>query len=73
MALDFYLEAAFLDHVGEEHYLIYFIKEESTKKSVQVSSQSMHPINERHREYKKNCWEGKTDLEPLLDLDRIKS
>ncbi len=67
-----YVEAVFLDHIGEDYYLIYFMKEESTKKSLRVSSQSKHPINERHREYKKNCWKEKSILEPLLDLDRIK-
>ena len=66
-----YVEAVFLDQIGEDYYLIYFMKEESRQKSSFFSSQSSHPINVTHKEYKKQCWEEKVFLEPLLDLDRI--
>lgn len=66
-----FVEAVFLDHIGDDYYLIYFMKEEDSKKSVEISSQSSHPLNIGHRQYKKRCWEEKTHLQPLLDLDRI--
>jgi hypothetical protein len=66
-----YVEAVFLDKIGEDDYLIYFMKEENSKKSIEVSLNSKHPINEGHRQYKSKCWEEKFRLEPLLDLDRI--
>ena len=66
-----YVESVFLDQINEDYYLIYFMKEENTQKSLAISSQSTHPINEAHKQYKKKCWEGKKILEPLLDLDRI--
>lgn len=66
-----YVEAVFLDKIGEDYYLIYFMKEKNTQKSLEVSAQSKHPINEMHSQYKKQCWEEKVSLELLLDLDRI--
>lgn len=66
-----FVEAAFLDRIGENYYLIYFMKVEDRKKSSRISSQSEHPINKSHQQYKKRCWEEKIELESLLDLDRI--
>lgn len=66
-----YVECVFLDQIDQEYYLIYFMKEEDTQKSLQVSSQSTHQISLEHKKYKKKCWEEKVCLEPLLDLDRI--
>ncbi len=66
-----YVEAVFLDHIGEDDYLIYFMKEENSQKSVQISSESTHPISKKHCEYKKTCWDERVLLESLLDFDRI--
>jgi len=68
-----YVEAAFLDKLGEDYYLIYFMKEKNSKHSAQIASQSQHPLNEGHRLYKNKCWDEKVTLEVLLDLDRILS
>ena len=71
-----FVEAVFLDHIGEDDYLIYFMKEESREKSRSFSN-SEHPLNQNflskgHQEYKRSCWEEKTELEPLLNIDRIR-
>ena len=71
-----FVEAVFLDHIGEDDYLIYFMKEESREKS-RAFHQSEHPLNQHflsigHQDYKQKCWEGKVELEPLLNMDRIR-
>ena len=71
-----FVEAVFLDHIGEDDYLIYFMKEESREKSRSFSN-SEHPLNQNflskgHQEYKRSSWEEKIELEPLLNIDRIR-
>lgn len=63
-------EAAFLDRTPEGDFLIYVMKAESFEKAKEVAETSMHDIDRYHKEFKRDCWEGRKQLELLLDLDR---
>jgi Family of unknown function (DUF6176) len=64
-------EAAFLDHTPEGDFLIYVTKAESFDKSGQAAARSPHDIDQYHRGFKKEAWGDRTQLELLVDLDRI--
>jgi hypothetical protein len=64
-------EAAFLDHTAEGDFLIYVMKAESFEKSEQAAARSTHDIDQYHRRFKREAWGDRTQLELLVDLDRI--
>ena len=63
-------EAAFLDRTPAGDFLIYIMKAESFEKAKEVAEASRHDIDRYHQDFKRDCWEGRTQLELLLDLDR---
>lgn len=63
-------EAAFLDHTAEGD-LIDVMKAESFEKAREAAVTSMHEIDRYHKEFKRDTWNGRKQLELLLDLDRI--
>jgi hypothetical protein len=63
------IESAFLDEIAGDHYLVYFIKVEDHKKSMQISNGSNASLDEYHRQFKKECWESVKELELLVNLD----
>jgi len=64
-------EAAFLDSTVEGDFLIYIMKAESFEKSQKAAASSTHEIDKYHQEFKRETWEGGSQLELLVDLDRI--
>jgi hypothetical protein len=65
------LEAVFLDQTAEGDFLIYVMKAESFERAKEAVQKSVHPIDEYHQNFKRECWTGGKPLEMLLDLDRI--
>ncbi len=65
------LEAAFLDHTAEGDFLIYIMKAESFGKAQQTAAKSLHEIDAYHKAFKRDTWASRTELELLLDLDRM--
>jgi hypothetical protein len=65
------IEAAFLDQTAEGDFLIYVMKAETFEKSKQAVAASMHDIDKYHQDFKKDTWQSSTQLELLVDLDRI--
>ena len=63
------IEAAFLDEADGEHYLIYFMKASNLQKSSNISTFSKAPIDEYHKQFKKECWESSNELELLINID----
>jgi hypothetical protein len=47
------------------------MKAESFEKSKEAAANSMHEIDTYHKEFKRDTWDSRTQLELLLDLDRI--
>ncbi len=66
-----FIESAFLDKVGKDHYLIYYIKTFSQEKSGKSTADSKHSIDAYHNAFKKKCWAEKTKLSKLIDFDLI--
>ena len=65
------LEAAFLDRTTEGDFLIYVMKAESFEKAKEAAAASIHEIDKYHKEFKRDTWDNRKQLELLLDLDRI--
>ena len=64
-------EAVFLDHTAEGDFLIYVMKAESFEKAKEAAVTSTHEIDKYHKEFKRDTWNSRKQLELLLDLDRI--
>lgn len=62
------IEAAFLDQIKEEYYLIYLMKGD-LERSKAVASISENPIDTFHKQFKK-CWESIEEMEPLVWLEQ---
>lgn len=66
-----FIESAFLDKVGTDHYLIYYIKTFDQKSSRKSTAKSKHTIDAFHNAFKKKCWAETTTLTKLIDFDLI--
>lgn len=65
------LEAAFLDHTSDGDFLIYVMTAESFERSAEAAKRSTHDIDIYHRQFKREVWERREELECLVDLERI--
>lgn len=65
------VESTFLDSTSEGDFLICFMKAESFEKAMAVVKQSLHAIDVYHQTFKKKTTESVTQLELLVDLDRM--
>jgi Family of unknown function (DUF6176) len=65
------LEAAFLDHTDSGDFLIYVMTVKSPEQSRNAVMRSTHPIDEYHRQFKREVWEQIQELEQLVHLERI--
>jgi uncharacterized protein DUF6176 len=61
------IESAFLEESPDGHYLIYYMR--GSKLLLGAAASSAHPIDEYHREFKRDTWEGGSELELLIDLE----
>jgi hypothetical protein len=65
------IEAVFLDKTDDGDYLIAIMKAESFEKSAEAAKKSTYAIDEYHHRIMKEVQAEKTELELLVDLDRI--
>jgi hypothetical protein len=65
------IESVFLDRTTDGDYLIAIMKAESFEKSAEAAKKSVHAIDEYHRRAMQEVREERTELELLVDLDRI--
>ena len=66
------VESVFLEQIGGESYLIYYMKAESFEKSRNVSKNSTLAIDQYHKECKTKYLKEKKVLELLMDFSRFK-
>lgn len=69
------VETLMLDEQEDATYLIFYLKAESLEKANDFLTKTQHPINDLSNAFMQECWDM-TDvkiLEPILDLNRIKS
>ena len=65
------VETAFLERSELGDFLIYYMKAESFEQADKAVNSSNHRIDEFHRRFKKDTWLNRTELEMLVDLNRI--
>lgn len=65
------VESWFLDRTEDGDYLIAIMKAESFEKSGEAVKKSVHAIDEYHRQVMQGIRDERTELELLVDLDRI--
>jgi hypothetical protein len=65
------LEMAFLDQTGEGDFLIYLMKAESFETEKEAARKSVHAIDEFHRNFKRETWTERKELEILIDLENF--
>ena len=65
---DVFIESAFLDSTSDGDFLIYYMRAKSFDRAHEVSSQSAHPIDTYHNQFKQDCWAERRHLELLVDL-----
>lgn len=64
-------ECAFLDQTGEGDFLIYLMKAESFEKMGEAVQKTVHEIDEYHRQFKRETWAERKQLELLIDLENF--
>ncbi len=64
------IESAFLDRSEHGDFLIVYTKAESFARAAGAVRQSVHAIDEYHRQFKRATWDANEKLELLFDLDR---
>ena len=65
------LESVFLDSTPEGDFLIYFMKADDFAGAQEAARRSVRAIDAYHREFKRETWDGGTQLELLIDLERL--
>ncbi|WP_228840633.1 DUF6176 family protein [Candidatus Protochlamydia phocaeensis] len=65
------IESVFLDRIGEDDFLIYYMKAENIEKALEIYKKSTSPIDLYHKENWKLFSESSIVLEELMDLERF--
>ncbi len=65
------IESIFLEHVGNDYYLIYYMKAENLAYAKTVTQQSLLPIDLYHKECREAFCESSVKLEQLADFHRL--
>jgi hypothetical protein len=62
------IESAFLETIGDEDYLIYYLRGENLKRASEIARASTHPIDVFHREVMRSVSESGAPLRKLIDF-----
>ncbi|HEX8197029.1 MAG TPA: DUF6176 family protein [Pyrinomonadaceae bacterium] len=65
------IESVFLDRTEDTDYLIAVMRAESFERSGEAVRTSAHEIDKYHHQFKRDVWEERTELELLVDLERL--
>ncbi len=68
------IESVFLDHIGEDDYLVYYMRAENFSTVKEVVSKSTLPIDLYHKDCMRQYCEGREgrhELEQLMDIHRF--
>ena len=63
-----FIESAFLDSTTDGDFLIYYMRGTNFERAQEASSQSQHPIDAYHKQFKQDCWSERRHLEALINL-----
>ena len=62
------IESVFLDSSSDGDFLVYYMRAASHELAREVAARSMQAIDEYHRAFKREAWDGVSPLELLVDL-----
>lgn len=65
------IECYFLDSTEQGNFLFCVMKAESFEQAKKAVEDSLHSVDEYHKQFKRDVWEEIMPLEILVDLDRI--
>lgn len=65
------IESVFLDRTEQGDFLIGYMRAESFQRSGEAVQSSAHAVDGYHRQFKRDAWGESTELELLVDLDRL--
>jgi len=65
------IESVFLDRVGSDHYLVYYMRGPDLNKASEIAQASQHPIDIYHRDMLKKIGAGFTEMQKLVDFSSI--
>ena len=65
------VESVFLLTQADKNYLVYYMKGHDLTAAAEIARASTHPIDEYHRQFKKETWADVQLLEVLLDADTL--
>lgn len=63
------LEAAFLDQIGTDHFLIYIMVCRDFEKAKQIARESNNIVDFFHRKFKQDWWDERMMLETLIHFE----
>ncbi len=63
------IESVFLERTRDGDFLIYYMRGADLARSRDVAAKSKHDIDHYHQAFKRDAWEGGSELELLLDLE----
>ncbi|HEU4450452.1 MAG TPA: DUF6176 family protein [Gaiellaceae bacterium] len=64
------LESVFLDQTDDGDFLIYYMKAHSLDEAARVAQHSRHAIDRFHQDFKRETWESRTSLTPLIEFSQ---
>ena len=65
------VESVFLDRTEHGDFLIGYMKAESFDKAAEAVQKTLRAIDEYHQQFKREAWDERSELELLVDMDRI--
>ena len=66
------IESVFLDRTEHGDFLIGYMKAESFDKAAEAVRKAVRAIDEYHQQFKRDAWDERSELELLIDIDRIR-
>jgi hypothetical protein len=63
-----FIESVFLDTIGDENYLVYYMKFRDPEKAKNAFLNSTLNIDRYHEQFKKEVWTERKELELLVDF-----
>lgn len=65
------IESVFLDRLGSDYYLVYYMRGLDLNKASEIAKASQHPIDIFHRDMLKKISAGFAEMEKLIDFSTI--
>jgi hypothetical protein len=65
------VESVFLDRVGGDDVLVYYVKARDAEAAARAVRRSRHDVDAYHAAFKRDTWDERTPLELLVDFENL--